>query len=284
MNRPTKSRPLLLGAGLVLGLTLGSVLSHSFFSSGNVSPTTPQNSKTAKSNNQKNVIPLPSTHSVRRDLRALRESSHYATTATDFLRQERSPFRFDTLLELQLEDESFDLWEQRLVDGEITTPEEFARIAAWLAREDPQRTLSLYFEYKIRFHTLDHHVAYLDSMISTIVSIGQSELALEELRKLPRGGNQQHNSHYLSRAWASANPAQAAQHFEELVHLRSVEPNRASKLNYKRYSKNIMSSWVKKNSEEARIFAENYPEGPGKKALISSYTFYLEKEIKKNNQ
>lgn len=284
MNRQTKSRPLLLGAGLVLGLTLGSVLSHSFFSSGNVSPTTPQSSQAAKSSNQRNGIFLPATHPVRRDLRALRESSNYATTATDHLRQERSPFRFDALLELQLEDGDFDLWEQRLASGEITTPDEYTRIAAWLAREDPQRALSLYFEYKIQFNTLDNRVAYLFSMLSTIASIGQSELVLEEVRKLPRGGTQQYHSYYLSRAWAEAYPAQAAQHFEELVSLRNLEPDRAAELNYKRYSKNIMSSWVKKNSEEARIFAENYPEGPGKKALIGSYTFHLKKEKKKNNQ
>ena len=169
-----------------------------------------------------------------------------------------------------MEESTFEEWTLLLADGQVQDKGVLSSLGRRLATEDIDRALELLHHGEIRISGLNEAYAFRNSLLKTVART-HPEKGLASIQTLKRGGGQMDSSRYFSVQWAQADPAGAAQHFEELVTLRNMDPDGKVELPRDRYADDLMKEWVKKDSEAAAQYLADLPTSPTKSTLEKAF-------------
>jgi hypothetical protein len=153
-----------------------------------------------------------------------------------------------------------------MMDGQIDTLSEIREAARRLTIEDPQDTFTLYEKNRFPFRTMDRLYAFLDTHLQTWGD-RDAPAVLARLKAMQRGGSQQDSSLRFSDYLAKTNPALAARHFTDIIHLRNMDDFGKMVLNDGTYARKVADSWMRSDEPGMREYVAGLPAGREREAF-----------------
>ncbi|MGJ8723920.1 MAG: hypothetical protein ACSHYB_05130 [Roseibacillus sp.] len=205
----------------------------------------------------------------------LGEQGETFTQSLDRLYQQaKSPLRADSEASLFLSESSFEDWEAKIAQREVTRLSFLSLLGAHLAEEDPARACKLGFSGPFSFNDAAEYKAFVVPLLTTATA-NNPQLVLKALQDTRVGSNRSLMAQAFARRWVVADPAEVAQHYSEILELRNDPPKKRHIL-----ARDIMRFWVQKDSAEAVEYVSSLPAGTEKTAFEQA----LEKAIPANQK
>ena len=121
---------------------------------------------------------------------------------------------------------------------------------------------------------MDRLYAFLDAHLQTWGDRDAPAL-LARLKKMERGGSQQDSSLRFTDYLAKTNPAVAARHFTDIIHLRNMDDFGKMVLNDEAYARKIADSWVRIDEAGMREYVAGLAAGRERaafeKAMVNAF-------------
>jgi hypothetical protein len=185
--------------------------------------------------------------------------------------ERRSPLRTRAFLKSRIQLMSRDQLVLAMMDGQVDTLSELREAARRLTLEDPQDTFTLFEKHQFRFRTMDRLYAFLDAHLQTWGD-RDAPAVLARLKKMERGGSQQDCSLRFTDCLAKTNPALAARHFTDIIHLRNMDDFGKMVLNDGTYARKIADAWMRSDEPGMREYVAGLAAGREREAFEKAMT------------
>ena len=202
---------------------------------------------------------------------AMDEKVGFRDAVDQLFGERRSPLRTRAFLKSRIQLMSRDQLVLAMMDGQVDTLSEIREATRRLTLEDPQDTFTLYEKQQLRFRTMDRLYAFLDTHLQTWGD-RDAPAVLARLKKMNRGGSQQDSSLRFTDYLAKTNPAVAARHFTDIVHLRNMDDFGKMVLNDGAYARKVTESWLRTDEPGMRAFVAGLAAGREREAFEKAMT------------
>ena len=180
--------------------------------------------------------------------------------------QRKSPLRVRAFLKSRIQWMTTDQLNQALMNGEIQTRAELQEAIRRLAREDPEGTFNHLEAQHYPMQSMDNIYIVIDGLLQTWADT-DAPAVMARLQKMKRGGSQQDMSLRFSDYWAKINPAEAADHFNDLIYLRNMQNQGTMVFTDDAYARRIVQSWQEKDESAMRHYIAALSPGEEKNAF-----------------